>query len=249
MKKTEKLFELMGISVGDGCLSITKRYKEYAVLGDMTEEKEYYESHVVPLFNEIVMMPLLNKKIVGKTYPTMGVFGFLVFNPKIFNFFTNLGFKTGPKTNMKLSDIVTKAKPHLQRAFLRGLFDTDGSIFFEKNYSAKHEKHNRPKIKLGTTSKIMKEQIKQMCSGLGIKVFDKKPHKGKRDKNIMYELVIYRKSDIEKWIKDIGFNNPKHKTKVEIWRNLGYCPPKTDIATRKAILKGCGGGDSNSGRH
>ncbi len=234
---SDKQFELMGMHVGDGCISINNRYSEYALLGDIREEREYYESYIIPLFNDAVMMPILNRKVSGKGYPTMGVFGFIVFNSKICKYFMDLGLKPGPKTNIKLPRLVTKAKPELQKAFLRGLFDTDGSIYFEKNYSAKSDKHIRPKIKLGTTSKTLKEQLKQMLANLGIKVIDKKPYKGKRDKNMKYELVIYRKTDIEKWIKEIGFSNSKHITKIQIWKILGYCPPKTTISERKGILK------------
>ncbi|MFH1445684.1 MAG: LAGLIDADG family homing endonuclease [Nanoarchaeota archaeon] len=149
-------FELLGIHIGDGCLSKTNKYKEYALLGDITEEREYYESHIIPMFNKVVMKPLLNKKVVGKSYPSMGVFGFLIFNSKIFEHYINLGIKSGPKTSMKLPKLITNAKPDLQRAFLRGLFDTDGSIYFDKNYSAKHNEHRRPRIKWATTSKILK---------------------------------------------------------------------------------------------
>jgi len=232
-----KQFELLGIYIGDGCLSKTKKYKEFAVLGDITEEKEYYETHVIPMFNEIIMKPILNKNVVGKSYPSMGVFGFLIFNDKIFEYFTNLGFKSGPKTNMKLPKLITEAKPELQKAFLRGLFDTDGSIYFEKNYSAKHNEHRKPKIKLATTSKTLKNQIKKMCEKFGFKTMNRSPYKGKRDKNTLHELVVYRKNDVERWINEIGFNNSKHKTKIAVWRKLGYCPPKTTIAERRNILE------------
>lgn len=240
--QSEEHFELIGMYVGDGCISLNDRYSEYALLGDIREEIEYYKSHVIPLFNRTIMMPILNKKVTGKPYSCMGVFGFHVFNPKIVNFFINLGFKPGPKTNIKLPEVITKAKPNLKKAFLRGLFDTDGSIYFERNYSAKSIIHKRPKIKIGTTSIFLKEQLKEMCSNFGIKVMDKKPYKGRNDKNIMYELVIYRKSDIDKWIKDVGFNNSKHKTKIMVWKKLGFCPPKTTISERKEILKNAGTG-------
>ncbi len=237
MEDLYKKFELLGMCVGDGCISVNDRYSEYALLGDMKEEREYYESHVIPLFNDLIMMPILNRKIVGKLYPKMGVFGFIVFNSKICEYFMSTGLKSGPKTKIKLPKYITRAKPELLKAFLRGLFDTDGSIYFEKNYSAKSDKHIRPKIKLGTTSETLKNQIKQMCKSIGIRVIDKKPYKGKRDKNMNYELVIYRKMDIEKWIKEVGFNNSKHTTKIQVWNKLGYCPPKKTINQRKEILK------------
>jgi len=232
-----KKFELMGIHVGDGCISVNNRYAEYALLGDMREEKEYHETHVIPLFNEIITIPLLNKKVVGKSYPSNGVFGFHIFEPKIVEYFTKLGFKAGPKTNIELPKIITAAKKEHQKAFLRGLFDTDGTVYFEKNYSKNTIKHERPKIKIATTSETLKNQIKQMCKNLGITAMEKRPYKGKRDKNEMHSLVIYRKSDVEKWFRDVGFNNTKHRTKIELWKKLGHCPPKTTIEQRKTMLR------------
>ena len=64
----------------------------------------------------------------------------------------------------------------------------------------------------------------------------KKPYKGKRDKNYNYQLVLYRKRDIEKWLEEIGFRNPKHSTKVQIWKKFGYCPPNTKIKFREKYL-------------
>jgi len=106
--------------------------------------------------------------------------------------------------------------------------------------------HVRPKIKIGTTSVFLKEQLKEMCSNFGIKVMDKKPYKGRKDKNTMYELVIYRKSDIDRWIKEVGFSNSKHKTKIMVWNKLGFCPPKTTIYERKEILKNARAGSFSS---
>ena len=52
----------------------------------------------------------------------------------------------------------------------------------------------------------------------------------------MYALVLDIKADTDKWIKDIGFKNPKHYTKVKIWKKFGFCPPNTKIMERKKIL-------------
>ncbi|MFH1445685.1 MAG: hypothetical protein ABIF08_04395 [Nanoarchaeota archaeon] len=66
---------------------------------------------------------------------------------------------------------------------------------------------------------------------------NRSPYKGKRDKNTLHELIVYRKNDVDRWINEISFNNPKHKTKIAVWKKLGYCPPKTTILERKSILK------------
>ena len=49
-------------------------------------------------------------------------------------------------------------------------------------------------------------------------------------------LIIGKKSD-NKWMRLIGFSNPKHITKIEVWKKLGYCPPRTTYLERLKILK------------
>ncbi len=152
-----KIAELAGIHIGDGCISVTKRYKEYALCGDINEEREYYDMWVMPLFNEKIALPLLGCDVVAKENPSNGVYGIYVFEPKVVEFFQNLGFQPGSKR-----DILIPSKflnDHLVKRLLRGIFDTDGTIYFERNYSAKSPRHIRPKIKLGTTSKRLARQI------------------------------------------------------------------------------------------
>jgi len=60
--QSEEQFELIGMYVGDGCISINNRYSEYALFGDIREEMEYYKSHVIPLFNRTIMVSILNRK-------------------------------------------------------------------------------------------------------------------------------------------------------------------------------------------
>jgi intein/homing endonuclease len=233
----KKLAEILGMHCGDGCISITPRYKEYALCGDITEEKEYYKKRVVPLFNEIIALPLLKNKIKAKKYPKMGVYGFLLFKKEIVEYFIKLGLSAGSKTNQGIPKIVKDSNIKCKKAFLRGLFDTDGSIYFQKNYSIKISKHKRPIIKIGTTSRKLKEDIKELCKELKYTIMEKKAYKGARDKNKVYELVIYKKKDIIRWIKEIEFRNPKHITKIEIWKKLGYCPPNTTYKQRLMMLK------------
>ena len=66
MKIDEELAELFGIHIGDGCISENPRYSEYYLGGDLTEEKEYHDNWVGPLFNKKIMIPLFNKNVTYK---------------------------------------------------------------------------------------------------------------------------------------------------------------------------------------
>jgi len=233
---TEELAELIGAHIGDGCLSDNGRYKECALLGDMNEEEEYYDNHIMPLFNRLIAKPLIHQELKAKKYPSMGVYGFLCFDERIFNYYKSLGITVGSKINTKIpKTFLTK---RFAKHTLRGIFDTDGCLYFDKNRTAKKPINKVPIIKLASTSKPLINQIYTILLKMGYNPKLKKPYKGKRDKNMNYPLIIYRKNDILNYIeRDFGFNNPKHKTKWEFYKKYGYYIPRMTIKERRELLK------------
>jgi intein/homing endonuclease len=228
--------ELMGIHIGDGCISENSRYSEYYLGGDITEEREYHDTWVYHLFNKKVMQPLFKKNVLYKEHPKVGIYGFHIFNKKLVNFFNEkLKIKSGPKINVGIPKIILSSN-YLLKRFIRGLFDTDGNIYFDKNRSAKYPINNKPAIKLGTVSEKLALEIFNSMKRFGLHPRMKKPYKGKRDKNIVYTILLYRKSDIEFFINKIGFKNSKHYTKWQIFKRFGYCPAHTTLKQRKEIL-------------
>jgi len=237
MKIDEDIAEILGIQIGDGCISENKRYSEIYLGGDITEEKEYHDLWVGPLINQKIMLPIFNKKVFYKEHPKVGIYGFHIFDKKVVNFFKNFGLKSGSKKNVSIPQEILKNKKLLKR-FIRGLFDTDGNIYFDKNRSAKNPENNRPIITLGTISKKLAYEVLGALASFGLHPRMKKPYKGKKDKNKVYRVVIYRMNDIRYYINQIGFKNTKHSTKWELYKKLGVCPSKTNIKQRKELLKG-----------
>jgi intein/homing endonuclease len=236
MKLDGDLAEIIGIHIGDGCISVNERYSMYYLGGDLREEREYHDKWVSPLFNKKIMLPLYGKKILYKDYPKVGIYGFYIFNKKIVSLFNKFGIKPGSKINISIPNRIKK-HPKLVKRFLRGLFDTDGNIYFDKNRSAKIRKNNQPAIKLGTVSSGLANQVFELLKKLGFHPREKRPYKGKRDKNFVYTILIYRRGDIIKFIKEIGFKNPKHYTKWLVYKKFGFCPPHTTLKERRRMLK------------
>ena len=236
MKVDGDFAELMGIHIGDGCMSENKRYSEYYLGGDITEEKEYHDSWVGPLFNRKIMMPLFGKNVNYKEHPKVGIYGFYIFDKELVNFFKKeLGIKSGPKIDIGIPPVILKDKKLLKR-FIRGLFDTDGNLYFDKNYSANEPLNNKPIIKLGTVSKKLADDVYYALKKLGLYPRMKNPYRGKRDKNWVYTVLLYRKADINFFIKEIEFKNSKHYTKWLIFEKFGFCPSNTTLKQRKKIL-------------
>ena len=75
MKMDCDLAEIIGIHIGDGCISKNNRYCEYYLGGGLKEEREYHDKCVGPLFNKKVAIPVLNKEVIYKEHPKMCVYG------------------------------------------------------------------------------------------------------------------------------------------------------------------------------
>ena len=235
MKIDGDMAELLGIHIGDGCISVNKRYSMYYVGGDITEEKEYHDSWVSILINKKVLIPLNKEKAKYKEYPKVGIYGLYIFNKEVVDFFRKFGIVAGSKKEQGVPNEILLNK-ELTKRFIRGLFDTDGNIYFDKNRSCKNPINNVPIIQLGTTSKKIAKQVFSSLIRLNFFPRMKKPHKGKRDKNVVYTVLIYRKRDIERYIIEIGFKNSKHMTKWMVFKKQGYLQPKTTLKGRKEIL-------------
>ncbi len=235
MKIDGDLAEILGIHIGDGCISVNDRYSEYYLGGDLTEEKEYHDTWVGPLFNKKIMIPLFNKEVAYKEHPKVGVYGFYIFNKELVRFFNKLGIKSGSKINVRIPNYIVDDE-ELSKRFLRGLYDTDGTIYFNKNYSVKKPIHNRPKIKLDSVSKGLIDDVTELLNNLKINSRSRKVFQGKKNKNPAYGVIIDTVKDIDLFLKVIGFKNSKHYTKWKLFKKLGFCPPYTSLKQRKEML-------------
>jgi len=83
------------------------------------------------------------------------------------------------------------------------------------------------------------EDVRNCLLGLGFKigeiitVYDKYYNKNYK----VYKIFLNGKSNLENWIKIIGTNNPKHRTKYDFWKKFGYYTPYMNISERIKRLK------------
>ncbi len=237
--------ELIGWHIGDGCISqLSDGRMEYTLTGDLVEEIEFYENVVIPQFNSLFKNKL-GKQITLKKYLSVGVCGIYLFDKKFIKHIqTKYKLPIGKKVNVEIPKIIRDSSDlEVKKAFLRGLFDTDGSIYFCKSNSFTKQPslyrlfHYKPKIKLATISKNLIEQVKFLLLSIGIYARVQKPIKQRFNENTVYSVVIDRFGDVTKWLEIVGFKNPKHITKIRIWTQFGFCPPYTRLIERENMLK------------
>jgi len=233
--RSEKLAELLGNSMGDGSLEYAKR-KRFQLRGHETEDREHYQKFIIPTFNEIIALPLAGKTVGTITDHKRNSYGISIESKVVVEFLKNHGLPTGDKKELSIPVWIRQNEKFL-KAFLRGLFDTDGSIYFSKNYSAKSNHHKATRLVLGMTSKKLINQIHKSLLSMGFHPYLIKPFKSKTNKRYAYRVQISKKEDIIKWVEEIGFSNSKHMTKYLIRIRYGFCPPLTTIQQRKDILE------------
>jgi intein/homing endonuclease len=234
-----EIAEILGAFIGDGW--IEKRGNALYITGSPTEDKEYYDLFLAPLFTTHFV------DVKPKPFPYWGVYGIATYKKATINKAMSLGFQTGRKSlNARIpKEITNSSNEETIKAVLRGIFDTDGSFWCEKSrvktsteWKRKHNYH--PEFRITSCSRNLLEQAQLLLQGLGIgsKVVQKakKGFKNGRNINNSYALNIRKISEIEKWFTIVGTNNPRHQTRYQVWKKLGHLPPFTTIAERKAIL-------------
>jgi len=157
-KITEDLAEEIGMHLGDGFLS-SLRY-DYRLKGNPLDEKDYYNKYIKPLFKRLYNLDI-NLKNYSQSY------GFELTSKALWEFKSKvLGIKTGEKNTITLPEVLKVNNPKILCAFIRGLFDTDGCLYFRSNYGYKGY---YPTITLGLASKQLVKEVGEILIMLGFK--------------------------------------------------------------------------------
>ena len=228
-----ELAEEIGIHIGDGYLRVSEKgekldYKYIICTGD--EDADFFKNKISKL-----MLKLYNLK-PGYIRISDGSMDYNFCSKALAHFKKAIGLPVGRKRNIKIPDYI------LNSAFvldcIRGIVDTDGSLVFKKRYRMLHY---YPTVKITSTSSPLIEQIACVLNEFGIKApacYNFLTRNSNGTRTMESEVHVNGKDNLEKWMKLIGFSNPKHITKHKIWKKYGFVPSQTTIWERKQILKG-----------
>lgn len=160
--KTDDLGEVSGIFAGDGTLYQTKTGFVMEVRGNSNEEP-YYQNYVKPMFEKILSREL---RLIRRHYPGGYVIGIRSCNRETKEIFHDrLGFPIGKKSeNVEIPKQILEEKRYW-KSYIRGVFDTDGSIYVRK--SGPGMKYTQPVIDIASNSTKHLMQIKQILNNLG----------------------------------------------------------------------------------
>jgi len=230
------LAEICGIHAGDGHLR-KRGNKTELEIGGSIEEKDYYNNHIVSLFEKVFQINV-NPRLYSK-----GTYGVIIMNRDVANVLNSMGFPYGKKSQIvtvPISILDSKNKIFFSK-FLRGLFDTDGHLGFRKFYGKGYSKfkrnfHNYPTIRLTTVSKELAKDVITMLNFLEIRnfLYSYQP-KNPRD-SYVYCVIINGVEELEKWMKIIGSKNSVKLSRYLVWKKFGFCPTKLTLVQREDLL-------------
>ncbi len=195
---TEDHFYLLGLIASDGNNTKEKNTQRYTRLKFHNTEKE--------LINEFL-------RIYKKCFPSIKIS-----KKKINNYiyqldssnslFATIAASLGIKSPKKDADIlpILYCKKKLIKAFLKGVFDGDGTVYFKKKIDPVGHYTN---IRLYSTNKIMIKRLHQMLLKLGI--FNRIVSTKESWADIMYFIELVSLASKKKFIKEIGTNHPRKR--------------------------------------
>jgi len=185
---SKELAEAIGIILGDGGMSDF----QVSIYSSALVDREY-SCHVADLFKKLFCIGV---SINDRKKNTIGT---VISSREIVEFFNRMGLKTGDKirNSVSIPNWISANNGYL-KACLRGLFDTDGSIFYHKHYINGREYNN-----IGWEFRNFNQNLlNKFQSFLLKKKFNSKIRGGR--------VVIHNREDIHRYFKEVGSNNPKH---------------------------------------
>ena len=207
MPLSEELCELLGAIIGDGCIDSFRdkngksKYRVF-LTGHSVLDKHYLSEYQATIGKEIFdANPMVyfrkNKQAMTLNFFSKPVFTLLT---------ERFGFPAGAKTfTVKIPEEIMNSEDRLIFATIRGIFDTDGCIFFDKR-----KKYNRPypRLNIETVSRPLFEQLEKFLR----KHFS--VYAGKRGRTNTFFIELYGHQELEKWMELIGFSNQKHLNRL-----------------------------------
>lgn len=128
---------------------------------------------------------------------------------EINNFIKEKGIHGEGSSSAFIPDQVLKSRTSVLRAFLRGLFDTDGSI---------HITGSTPVVEYSTTSKKLSEQLQiaLLSLGIGTTVYSYDPKSGFiENRRKIYKIRVSSLVDIETFKDKIGFTCSRKSNQLQ----------------------------------
>jgi hypothetical protein len=196
-----ELCEFIGAFIGDGCLYRHDRTGCILFTGDPTLDRLYYHEYMRPLaqkiFNITPSIILRPERLMWRFY-SRALFDLLV---------RRFLFSPGPKAFIvRIPDNILESDIRFRLACLRGLFDTDGGVGFDKRLTYKV---SYVRIHFTTASIDLVLQVSRVLDEISI---SHSLHAVRRAE--AFQIQINGPRMVHRYCEYIGFSNPRHARKI-----------------------------------
>jgi hypothetical protein len=198
MKKDEMEAEIIGALIGDGYISLACGKYDVGFTGHPKNDVEYYK----------YLSSLI--KIVWDKSPVAAIrlrgLRMKIYSKKVCEYLIgDVGLCFGEDKSLHvIIPTYLLFDWRLIRFVIRGIVDTDGSVFYSKKPGV--EKY--PSIEISTDSVALAGQLRASLIGQGFRVANIRRYLSKRSKHWTYKVGLYGKKNLQKWVEEIGFSNP-----------------------------------------
>ena len=203
----EKLAEFIGAVLGDGHICYIKKGKKIGVYcikiaGDLKKDKNYHLKYLKPLAEKIFQLKV-KERIRKKNNER-----FLdLYSKKLVEFFISLNLLPGNKIiNQSTIPKWIFNQESTLKACIRGIIDTDGSIHRRSNKNP-----NLLRISFTNHDLTLLKDVRKGLIKLGFN-----PSKIIMNRSIS----LSRQNEINKYLKEIGFSNDRHKKRLNHFKSL-----------------------------
>src|SRR3989344_8759951 len=196
----EKLAEFVGIMMGDGGVA---PYHISITLNSETDAR--YKNYVVGL---IVKLFKLEPKVYKRK--DCKAVAIIVQRKEIVDFCFSIGLPKGNKLRqgLEIPRWIQENRNNIT-AFIRGLFDTDGSVF-KHSYVAKGKRYSYVNVSLSNRFLPLLKMVQETLINCGISV---------RISKDQSEIRIEGQDSVDRYVNFVGTHNHKHQDKIDHWRS------------------------------
>ena len=202
-KESEELAELIGIIFGDG--GVNNDWQLVISLNSISDEK--YSRYVINLIKK-----LSNIVVFIKRRPNQNTLILICSSMNLLDFLMSKGIVKGNKIKQKIDQPKWIAKnSNFEKAFVRGLVDTDGCLYIHKHLVKGKLYSNIGFCFTSYSSKLINSVSKILRKNKIV------PHITK-DK---YRIYLYEGKSVLQYLNIFGSSNPRIFEKFEKWRGAG----------------------------
>lgn len=202
---SHELCEFVGAVIGNGNLWTDGSRYRVELTGDPALDKEYF------IYLTAVSCLLFKKKPYLARVHQRGLRWRLQCK-HAYSMLLELGVPAGAgkSHNVTIPNRIIHQKWDLSKWTIRGIMDTDGTLFFSKKT---YDQPIYPTIELRTCSFGLAKQMEALLLQNGFRA------RLRGDAKEGYHVALYGKKMLLKWVEEIGFSNSKHSSKLT-FRNL-----------------------------